>query len=91
MDFDDARAAFAGNAPWDLRSDICELVAKVPTVWVLPEESRFVSIEDKANIRKEAGSRAVNVVPNVGHSVHRDDTEVFVEIVEQLANGTWFN
>jgi pimeloyl-ACP methyl ester carboxylesterase len=31
------------------------------------------------------------VVPNVGHSVHRDDTEAFVEIVEQLANGTWFN
>ena len=91
VDFDDARAAFAGNAPWDLRSDVCELVAKVPTVWVLPEESRFVSIEDKANLRKEAGSRAVNVVPNVGHSVHRDDKEVFVEIVEQLANGTWFN
>ena len=35
VDFDDASAAFVGNAPWDLRPHISTIIAKVPTVWVL--------------------------------------------------------
>ena len=87
VDFDDARAAFAGNAPWYLRGQ----AAKLPTVWVLPEESRFVPPADIARLRREAGERSVVVMPGVGHSVHRDATEAFVEIVEKLGAGTWFS
>ncbi len=90
VNFDDARAAFAGNAPWDLRPHASELVARVPTVWMLPEESRFVSSEDKTRLRHIASDRAVVVIPDVGHSIHREDTPAFVEIAEQLGNGTWF-
>ena len=90
INFDDARAAFVENAPWDLRPKAAELIANVPTVWILPEESRFVSSEDKTSLRQIAGDRAVVVFPDVGHSIHRDDTRAFVEIAEQLGNGTWF-
>jgi hypothetical protein len=40
--FSDATAAFAGNAPWDLRDDAAKVAALQPTVWVMPRESRFV-------------------------------------------------
>lgn len=90
IDFDDARAAFSGNAPWDLRGEAARLAAVLPTVWVLPEESRFVPAEDVDRLRREAGERSVVVVPGVGHSIHRDATDAFVSIVEKLGEGTWF-
>jgi pimeloyl-ACP methyl ester carboxylesterase len=91
VSFDDARAAFAGNAPWDLRDEAAALARKLPTVWVLPEVSRFVPADDTARLKREAGERSVVVMPNVGHSIHRDATEAFVEIVEKLGAGTWFD
>ena len=87
VSFDDARSAFAGNAPWDLRDEAARFVQKLPTVWVLPENSRFVPDADVARLRREAGEAAVIVVPNAGHSIHRDATERFVEIVEHLSEG----
>ena len=89
--FDDARAAFSGNAPWDLRDRATELVAKLPTVWVLPEVSRFVPDDDVARLRRDAGARAVAVVPGAGHSIHRDATAAFVDIVERVGADTWFD
>ena len=47
IDFKYARSAFAGNAPWDLRPKAREISDMVPTVWVLPEVSRFVPEEDQ--------------------------------------------
>jgi len=91
IDFDDARAAFAGNAPWDLRGHAAELASKLPIVWVLPEESRFVPPDDTARLQLEVGARAVVVMPGVGHSIHRDATEAFVDIVDKLGAGTWFD
>jgi pimeloyl-ACP methyl ester carboxylesterase len=90
IDFDDARAAFAGNAPWDLRQQARELAAQVPTVWVVPEVSRFVPAPDVAQLIEAVGERAVVVMQGVGHSIHRDAIETFVEIVEKLGAGTWF-
>ena len=90
VDFDDARAAFADNAPWDLRNEAKRIAGRVPTIWVLPESSRFVPLEDQARLRAEVGERAVVVMRNVGHSVHRDATAKFVDIVERLASGDWF-
>lgn len=84
VSFDDARAVFAGNAPWDLRDDAARLVAMLPTRWVLPDVSRFVPGGDVARLQQEAGDASVIVVPGVGHSIHRDATELFVDIVERL-------
>jgi pimeloyl-ACP methyl ester carboxylesterase len=91
ISFDDARAAFSGNAPWDLRGEAAKLARQLPTVWVLPEESRFVPPHDTARLRREAGERCVVVMAGVGHSIHRDATEAFVDIVERLGAGTWFD
>ncbi len=90
IDFGDARAAFAGNAPWDLRPAASRIAGMIPTVWVIPESSRFVPEGDQARLRKDVGERAVVVMPGVGHSVHRDATLQFVRIVEHVAGGTWF-
>jgi pimeloyl-ACP methyl ester carboxylesterase len=90
ISFDDARSAFAGNAPWDLRDRAAEIARMLPTVWVLPEESRFVPAGDVSRLRREAGERSVAVIAGVGHSIHRDATEAFVDIVERLGAGTWF-
>ena len=87
VDSDDARAAFAGNAPWDLRNEAKRIASTVPTVWVLPESSRFVPLEDQERLRKEVGERAVVAMRGVGHSVHRDSTAKFVNIVERLTSG----
>ena len=90
IDFDDARDAFAGNAPWDLRPHAATLAAKVPTVWILPVVSRFVPSGDQVRLRAEVGDRAVVSLPDVGHSVHRDAPDLFVDIVTALADGRWF-
>jgi pimeloyl-ACP methyl ester carboxylesterase len=90
IDFNDARAAFSGNAPWDLRPRAKKLAETLPTVWVLPEVSRFVPPEDQVRLRNDVGERAVVVLPDVGHSIHRDATHAFVEIAEKLAKGHWF-
>ena len=83
--FDDARAIFSGNAPWDLRPEAKAIAARQPTLWLLPEASRFVPDEDVARLRAEVGEAAVLVVPGVGHSIHRDVTARFVEIALTLA------
>jgi pimeloyl-ACP methyl ester carboxylesterase len=85
IDFRDATAAFAGNAPWDLRPRAAEIAARQPTAWVLPEISRFVPAEDQARLRRDVGDEAVVVIPDVGHSIHRDAPQRFVEIVTRLS------
>ena len=84
IDFRDATAAFSGAAPWDLRPRAAEIAARQPTAWVLPAVSRFVPAEDQTRLRREVGERAVVVIADVGHSVHRDAPEAFVDIVMQL-------
>ena len=72
IDFRDATSAFSGNAPWDLRPRAAEIAARQPTVWVLPQISRFVPAEAQRNLKQDVGERAVVVIPDVGHSIHRD-------------------
>jgi pimeloyl-ACP methyl ester carboxylesterase len=85
INFADARAAFAGNAPWDLRPQAAEIARRQPTVWILPRESRFVPAEDQERLRQDVGKDAVFALGHVGHSVHRDDVHAFVAAVEALA------
>ena len=81
IDFTDATAAFAGNAPWDLRPEATRLCGMQPTIWLLPQISRFVPAEDQARLLREVGEGSVAIVPGVGHSIHRDAVETFVDIV----------
>lgn len=85
MAFDDARAAFAGNAPWDLRDYAAQLAAARPTVWALPGTSRFVPPGDVARLKAEAGDAAVRIFPEAGHSIHRDETDKFIDMLLSLA------
>ncbi len=82
--FDDARSAFAGNAPWDLRPRAAEVAAKQPTLWVLPRESRFVPEPDQRRLRADVGDASVTSIDDVGHSIHRDAPGVFVDLIEKL-------
>lgn len=85
IDFADATAAFSGNAPWDLRPDAAKIAAMQPTVWILPEVSRFVPSEDQARLVGDVGETCVSIVPGVGHSIHRDAVELFVDTVLRLS------
>ncbi|WP_326564200.1 alpha/beta fold hydrolase [Micromonospora peucetia] len=84
VNWDGARTAFAGNAPWDLRGAAAQVAAAVPTRWVLPGESRFVPATDVAALRAAVGAESVVVVPHAGHSIHRDDLDRFVDVVTSL-------
>ncbi len=84
IDFKDATAAFAGNAPWDLRPDAAKLVRFQPTVWVMPRESRFVPAADQERLRRDVGEGRLVILDGVGHSVHRDAVELFVDLVERV-------
>jgi pimeloyl-ACP methyl ester carboxylesterase len=84
IDFADARAAFAGNAPWDLRPFAAKVAGKARTMWVLPEISRFVPQDDQARLKTDVGEESVTIISGVGHSIHRDALERFVGIVQAL-------
>ena len=87
IDFKDATAAFAGNAPWDLRPEAARLARMQPTLWILPTVSRFVPDEDQARLLREVGKGSVAIIPDVGHSIHRDAVELFVDAVLRLSKG----
>lgn len=82
--FADARAAFSGNAPWDLRSQARVVADRQPTVWVMPVESRFVPPDDQERLLAEVPRDCVEIWEGVGHSVHRDAVERFVDLVVAL-------
>jgi pimeloyl-ACP methyl ester carboxylesterase len=84
INFADARAAFAGNAPWDLRPHAVEISRRQPTVWILPKTSRFIPAADQERLRQDVGEASVVVLDHVGHSVHRDDVDAFVAALEGL-------
>ncbi|MHB1064991.1 MAG: alpha/beta fold hydrolase [Georgenia sp.] len=84
VNWDGARAAFAGNAPWDLRDDAACVAALTPTMWVLPGESRFVPPADVERLRREVGEERLVIAPQAGHSVHRDEPELFLATAAAL-------
>ena len=84
VDWDGARRAFAGNAPWDLRGDAAAVAGRCPAVWTMPEGSRFVPAADVAALRTAVGDERVRSVPGSGHSIHRDDLPFFLSLVDGL-------
>lgn len=85
ISFADAHAAFAGNAPWDLRPQAAAVAAKQPTIWLMPADSRFVPPADQARLRRDVPPECIEIWEGVGHSVHRDALEKFVDLVLTLA------
>jgi pimeloyl-ACP methyl ester carboxylesterase len=83
--FSDAAAAFAGNAPWDLRDEAARIAARQPTVWVMPRDSRFVPEGDQQRLKREVGEERLAILEGVGHSIHRDAVEIFVKLVERVS------
>lgn len=88
VDWSAATAAFATNAPWDLRADAGAVARLVPTVWVLPGESRFVPSEDRAKLVASVGQDRVIVADAAGHSIHRDEPELFLATIDALLQET---
>jgi pimeloyl-ACP methyl ester carboxylesterase len=68
-----------------LRSDAAKVAASQLTVWVIPRESRFVPPKDQEHLRRDVGEGHLVILDNVGHSVHRDAVELFVDIVERAS------
>jgi len=81
VDWDVARASFADAAPWDLRGEAVAVSERQPTWWIQPGESRFVPPDDLAALRAAVGEERVVVVPQAGHSIHRDAPEEFDAVV----------
>jgi pimeloyl-ACP methyl ester carboxylesterase len=79
-----AEAAFAGNAPWDVRDEAAIVAELVPTVWMLPGESRFVPEDDLRRLHDEVGENSVVVGAAAGHSIHRDEADFFLDTVRAL-------
>jgi pimeloyl-ACP methyl ester carboxylesterase len=79
-----AEAAFAGNAPWDLRDEAATVAELVPTVWMLPGESRFVPVDDLRRLHADVGETSVVVAAAAGHSIHRDEADLFLDTVRAL-------
>jgi pimeloyl-ACP methyl ester carboxylesterase len=84
VDWDGARTAFAGNAPWDVRGAAARVAGLVATCWVLPGESRFVPAQDLASLIAIVSEEAVAVFPDAGHSIHRDEPDAFARLVASL-------
>lgn len=84
VDWEGARAAFAGNAPWDLRDDAGSVAAIAPTRWLVPQNSRFVPAGDVERLRAAVGEDRVVVVPDAGHSIHRDALPLFLSLADTL-------
>ena len=82
VDWEAARTLFARDSPWDLRGRASEVAARQPTWWVQPGVSRFVPPADLAALRETVGDERVVIVPEAGHSIHRDATTTFMEVVE---------
>lgn len=84
VDWPAARSAFAENAPWDLRPKAATVAGLVPTLWILPEVSRFVPAEDRERLIADVGGERVVVAPRAGHSIHRDEPELFLATINAL-------
>lgn len=83
INWDHMKQVFSDNAPWDLRPNVVAISKKKPIWLILPEESFYVPEADAAALRQALGSEAVVNVPGTGHSIHRDELDIFLTIIQQ--------
>ena len=75
-------ACFTENAPWDIRSRLVELHGRVPVLYVIPEGGDWVLPGDLPGVRNAIGADRLQVVPGVGHGIHRDNLPEFMRLVD---------
>lgn len=80
----DMHEVFAHNAPWDLRPALRVMARATPTCIIMPENSFYVPPPDAAAIEADLGAQAIARIPGVGHSVHRDDIDAFLQVIDEL-------
>ena len=83
INWDHMKQVFSDNAPWDLRTAVIEISHKKPIYLILPEKSFYVPEPDAAALRQALGADAVVNVPGTDHSIHRDDLDTFLTILQQ--------
>lgn len=74
-------AAFRDNAPWDIRHDLGQLRERCPVLYLKPAHSEWVRDSEVPHVRDVLGADHVVEVPHVGHGVHRDAPQLFVNAV----------
>ena len=84
INWDHMKQVFSDNAPWDLRQDVVAIGRQKPVLFMLPEESFYVPVPDADALRAALGDEAVVNVPGTGHSIHRDDFDTFMAILDQF-------
>ncbi|MBI2756320.1 MAG: alpha/beta hydrolase [Chloroflexi bacterium] len=73
LDWDDMRLLMEGNAPWDGRSRLADLVGlRIPTLLILAGPSDLVPPAEARRAEAILGPGSTVVVNGAGHSVHRD-------------------
>ena len=75
-------ACFTENAPWDIRNRLTELAGRVPSLYIIPENSDWVLPGDLAGVRASIGAENLIAVPGVGHGIHRDNLPEFMRLVD---------
>ncbi|MCA9994753.1 MAG: alpha/beta hydrolase [Anaerolineales bacterium] len=83
INWDHMKQVFSDNAPWDLRPNVIEISQKKPVWLILPEESFYVPEADAAALREGLGAAAIVNVPGTGHSIHRDELDIFLTTIQQ--------
>lgn len=87
LDWRHMERIFVDNAPWDVRPRLAELSGLVPVLYLVPEPSEWVSQQDLVQVRAALGGDAVVVLPDVGHSIHRDDLNIFMTTMLRWLDG----
>ena len=83
INWDHMKQVFSDNAPWDLRQNVVAISQKKPIWLILPEDSFYVPEADAVALREGLGETAVVNVPGTGHSIHRDELDIFLATLEQ--------
>ena len=83
INWDHMKQVFSDNAPWDLRATVGEIGKKKPIWLILPEESFYVPVDDANELREAIGADAVVNIPGTGHSIHRDELDIYMETLER--------
>lgn len=84
INWDHMKQVFSDNAPWDLRQDVVAIGRQKPVLFMLPEDSFYVPVPDADALRAALGDEAVVNVPGTGHSIHRDDLDTYMTILNEF-------
>lgn len=71
---------FVDNAPWDYRRKLSEISGRVPTLYIIPHNSSWVSQEHIREVKRILGTDSVEVV-GYDHNIHRQNLNDFLSTI----------